>query len=78
MDHECYIVSSGPESGRGKLKHRDALPDQNMRKIHHTVGEREYSVTTDAIKSFVILIFARAIFCNPHFCEGNFLKSLFL
>ena len=62
MDHECYEFSSAPESGRGKQKHCNMLPDQNMRKTHHTVGEPELSVTTSAKKSFVPLIFVRPNF----------------
>ena len=62
MDHECYEFSSAPESGRGKQKHCNMLPDQNMRKIHHTVGEPEFSVTTSVKKSFVHLMFVRPTF----------------
>ena len=57
MHRESYSDSSTPEPGRGNVKHRDTLCDQNMRKTHHTVGERECSVTTGATKSFVFLIF---------------------
>ena len=78
MDHECYSFSFAPEPARGNVKHLEALQNQNMRKIDHTVEENSFSVTTDAKKSFVTFIFANAIFCNPHFCEDTFLKSLFL